>query len=1077
MNNGKKIMSVSPDACEAGKGCSNRDKFAGIALTTSLIYAALAALWILFFDKLLPAFISNPKTIAGLSTCKSLGFVTITAWLLYLAVRRQLKLQARETSGRKDAEDCLQKTNRALGLTSRCNQILIRATDEAELLNNICRLIVEEGGYALAWVGYAQENEAKSVRSMARAGLNLDYLDGLHLTWADAPRGRGPVGSTLRTGRVSLVRNLEHDAGFAPWREQALRCGYQSVISLPLTSSDKTFGALCIYSTGADVFDIAETDLLLELAGDLAFGIAALHSQAAHRRIEQALRGSEERLRLAQAAAKIGIFDVDLVRHHATWTDEEETIFGFAPGTYDHTSDTFWQLLHPGDRENIRHMVKQAIADQSEFGAEFRFHRQNDQSPRWALMRGKAVYDENRQPLRLLGVNIDITEHKNAEQALRMSEALYHSLVDQMPAGVFLKNTEGRYVFVNSLFCRLQDMGAEDFLGKLPGEIAAGAVARHNPEGLAVKHAVKGGQNHAWIMQHGKSIREDEEYTGGNGQKLFMHLVSIPVRGADGKIVGTQGMMFDVTQGRVAEEGYRRLATAVEQAAEGIMITDATGKILYVNPAFEKTTGYSRTEVAGQNPRLLKSDRQDAAFYQRMWAVLSVGRVWSGRLINKKKDGSLFEVEATISPIRNAAGKITNHVAVKRDVTREVALEAQLRQSQKMEAIGQLAGGIAHDFNNLLTAIHANAAQLLEAPLSPGETSECSQQILEAAERAASLTRQLLMFSRKQIIQPVNLDLNEVVAQTARMLQRILGEDISLVSDAAGNLPFIQADAGMMEQILLNLAVNSRDAMPNGGKLVIATGAEILDDKQTARHPGAQPGHYVHLSITDSGCGIAPEHLPRIFEPFFTTKEAGKGTGLGLATVYGIVRQHHGWITVSSEPGQGTTFRIYFPAVLGKKAGKPAPSGNSKLPRGTELILLVEDELTVRLPVSNMLQRFGYSVLATESGVEALKIWQLHRDRIHLLLTDIVMPDGMTGYELARRLKADKPELKVIFTSGYSADLGGRHSVLVEGVNFLQKPYASQELAEILRNSLKSGPEPVQRRFNFPKISGALSKT
>ena len=314
-------------------------------------------------------------------------------------------------------------------------------------------------------------------------------------------------------------------------------------------------------------------------------------------------------------------------------------------------------------------------------------------------------------------------------------------------------------------------------------------------------------------------------------------------------------------------------------------------------------------------------------------------------------------------PIRNATGKITNFVAVKRDVTREVALESQLRQSQKMEAIGQLAGGIAHDFNNLLTAIHTNAAQLLTPPLTPWETAECSQQILEAVERAASLTRQLLMFSRKQIMQPVILDLNDVVEQTAKMLQRILGEDISLEVEPAANLPAVQADIGMIEQILMNLAVNSRDAMPKGGKLVIATGTELLNDKQAARNAGAAPGLHVCLTISDSGCGIPAEHLPRIFEPFFTTKEPGKGTGLGLATVYGIVKQHQGWITVKSEADQGTTFRIYFPAVAGKKVSKASGPGLSKLPRGNEVILLVEDELTVRLPVSNMLQRFGYQVL------------------------------------------------------------------------------------------------------------------
>jgi len=303
-------------------------------------------------------------------------------------------------------------------------------------------------------------------------------------------------------------------------------------------------------------------------------------------------------------------------------------------------------------------------------------------------------------------------------------------------------------------------------------------------------------------------------------------------------------------------------------------------------------------------------------------------------------------------------------------------------------------------------------------------------------------------------MQPVNLDLNEVVAQTTKMLQRILGEDISLGSKYAPDLPLIRADVGMIEQILLNLAVNSRDAMPNGGRLVIATAVEVLDEKQVGRNPSAVAGQYVHLAVTDTGCGIPVEHLSRIFEPFFTTKEIGKGTGLGLATVYGIVQQHLGWITVDSVVGQGTTFHIHFPSVTGQKAEKNNETEIVRLPRGTEGILVVEDEAVVRLIVSNMLQRFGYTVWLAESGANALKEWRKHHDGIQLLLTDIVMPDGLTGYDLARQLQAEKPPLKVIYTSGYSADQGSRHSTLVDGVNFLQKPYTPRKLAEILRKSL-----------------------
>jgi len=1032
-----------------------RDKSANIALRMSLIYAVVASSWILFSDKLLVAFVSDPKTIASISIFKGWGFVAITAWLLYLTMRHQVKLHERETFGRKGAEGSLQKTNRALLMISNCNQILIRATDEIELLKNICRLVVEEGGYAMAWVGFAVEDEAKSIRPMAQAGMETGYLETLQLTWADEPRGRGPAGMAARTGQVSVFRDLDADHAFVPWRDEAQRRGYKSAIGLPLTAGNKTFGSFNIYSSRTDAFDPVEAALLLELANDLAFGITALRSRVEHERTEQALRGSEERLRLAQRAAKIGIFDVDLVRDYATWTEEEEAIFGFAPGTYDHTSKTFWQMLHPEDRERIRQTADEAIANKSEFHSEYRFHRHNDQAPRWALVRGKAVYDQNGQPVRMLGVNIDITDYKNAELALRMSEALYHSLVEQMPAGVFCKDKAGRYVLANSWFCRLRWMKAEDVLGKTSAELILHESVRQNTRHEELTQLLnQGAEHHEMIMRTGRKIEVEEMYLDANGKPQHLRIVKSPIFGPDGEIIGSQGILLDITQLKQTEEAYMRLATAVEQAAEDIMITDATAKILYVNPAFEKISGFTRSDVIGQNPRLLKSGKHDAAFYQRMWDVLLRGGVWSGHLTNKKKDGTLFEEEVTISPIRDAAGKIINYVSVRRDVTREVALETQLRQAQKMEAIGQLAGGIAHDFNNLLTAIHGNAAQLLDTQLEPGEAMECSQQIVEAAERAATLTRQLLMFSRKQVIQPVNLDLNEVVAQTTKMLQRILGEDIALTSEYASHLPLIHADVGMIEQILLNLAVNSRDAMPGGGKLVIATGSELLDENQAARNAAATPGRQVRLTITDTGCGIPAEHLPRIFEPFFTTKEVGKGTGLGLATVYGIVQQHHGWITVTSEVNQGTTFRIYFPAVTGEKVEKAAALGISKLPRGTEAILLVEDEAIVRPIVSNLLQRFGYTVWQAESGANALKIWRKHKDQIQLLLTDIVMPDGMTGHDLARQLQADKPQLKVIYTSGYSAELGNRHSTMVEGVNFLQKPYAPQKLAEILRKCL-----------------------
>ena len=321
-----------------------------------------------------------------------------------------------------------------------------------------------------------------------------------------------------------------------------------------------------------------------------------------------------------------------------------------------------------------------------------------------------------------------------------------------------------------------------------------------------------------------------------------------------------------------------------------------------------------------------------------------------------------------------------------------------------------------------------------------------------SSRRTGRLTRQLLIFSRKQTLQPADVDLNEVVGNMTKMVRRILGEDIVLQTSYAPQPIFIHADIGMIEQVIMNLLVNARDAMPSGGQLSISTDRQDLTEAQVEKNPDALAGPHVCLSVSDTGCGIPKENLPQIFDPFFTTKEVGKGTGLGLATVYSIVQQHHGWIAVTSEVNKGTTFKIYFPAVKGERVAKePAPQ---KLLRGSGTILVVEDELAVRTLVSHLLQRCGYTVLQAESGTDALKIWQERQGKIQLLLTDIIMPDGINGYELAQQLKAAKPKLKVVYTSGYSGEVVGKRLELVEGVNFLQKPYVPQKLLQVLRDNL-----------------------
>lgn len=499
----------------------------------------------------------------------------------------------------------------------------------------------------------------------------------------------------------------------------------------------------------------------------------------------------------------------------------------------------------------------------------------------------------------------------------------------------------------------------------------------------------------------------------------------------------------------------QRLSAAIEQAGESVIITDTGGSIIYVNPTFERVSGYSRAEVIGQNPRLLKSDQQDAAFYKEMWTTISAGQVWRGRLVNKKKDGTLYTEEASITPVRDESGTLINYVAVKRDVTHELLLEQQYRQAQKMEAIGRLSGGVAHDFNNLLVVINGYSDLLLDRHFEPDNPLiKFVEEIRKAGERASGLTRQLLAFSRQQILEPEILELNQVVANTEKMLRRLIGEDIELVTRLAPDLGQVKADTGQLEQVILNLAVNARDAMPQGGTLTIRTANVDLTEKYARQPAEVEPGPYVLLAMSDTGIGMDTVTQARIFEPFFTTKAPGQGTGLGLATVYGIVKQSGGTIGVTSEPGHGTTFKIYLPRVDRiMQALKPEANLPATMPAGTETVLLAEDEELVRALTRQVLEMNGYTVLEASHGGEALLLAEQHPEPIDLLLTDVIMPH-MSGNDLAKRLAALHPGMKVLYISGYTDQAIAHYGVLAPDLFFLQKPFSPQTLARKVREVL-----------------------
>jgi PAS domain S-box-containing protein len=523
-------------------------------------------------------------------------------------------------------------------------------------------------------------------------------------------------------------------------------------------------------------------------------------------------------------------------------------------------------------------------------------------------------------------------------------------------------------------------------------------------------------------------------------------------------VVGRLGVTSWQNAGLATAE-RERLATAVDQASESILMADADGTITYVNPAFTRITGYPSVEAVGRHAAFLTEGAAGPERLGEIRGAFARGEVWGGRLRYQRKDDAPVDVDLAVSPLRDASGTVVGSVEVARDISRETALEVQLAEAHRMEAIGRLAGGIAHDFNNILTAISGFAELAADELPDDHPVAEDLAQILQASDRAAALTQALLAFSRRQVMQPSVLDLNEVVTGISPMLGRLIGEDVELVVRTDPTLGRTMADRGRFEQVVMNLAVNARDAMPNGGRLTIETANVDLDEEYARTHVGAKAGRHVMLAVSDTGVGMAAQVLKHAFEPFFTTKAQGKGTGLGLSTVIGIVAQSGGSIDVHSRPGHGAAFRIYLPRVeTPSEEGHTAGHGSDS-PIGNETILVAEDEPAVRTFVERVLSHAGYQVHTAANGEEALRL-AATLDRLDLLFTDMVMP-GMGGSELIEALTAERPRLRTICASGYTDNAVFRDGAAISQLPYLSKPFTAEALLALVRQVLDASASPT----------------
>ena len=626
-----------------------------------------------------------------------------------------------------------------------------------------------------------------------------------------------------------------------------------------------------------------------------------------------------------------------------------------------------------------------------------------------------------------------------AEDALSATEARFQSLVEQSLVGIFMLQ-EDVFTYVNPKFARI--------FGYRPEELI---------ESKSLLDLVVRDDQIRVVTQFLRPLREDGERLDFffQGRRADGQDLELEVTGARTQLNGSRaviGTLLDITDRKRAEAELSKLWRAVEQSPVSVVITDLLGRIEYVNPKFVEVTGYSEKELIGRTQSILKSDNMRLAFYQDLWQTISSGREWHGELHNKKKSGELFWESGSISAVKNSEGRITHFVGVKEDITeRKLAID-QMRQVQKMEAVGLLAGGIAHDFNNLLTVINGYSTLIIKA-LDKGSTMRKeAEQILRAGERAAELTRQLLSFSRRQILEPKVLDINRQLQSVQQMLGRLIGEHLRLVTSLADDLGFIKIDPSQFEQVVMNLVLNARDASETGGEIVIETTNCELDEAFTLLHAGSVAGNYARISVVDQGQGMTEEVKRRIFEPFFTTKELGRGTGLGLATAYGIVKQSGGYIEVISEPGQGARFNIYLPRVS-ELADQLEGQASEEQLSGTQTILVVEDEPGVLNLVAQILKQRGFKVLETTDPEQGVTLFERHAQEIDMLLTDVVMP-AMSGPALAELLTRQKPLLQVLFMSGHTDNKVYLEKIQEKGVQFLPKPFTSDGLIKKVRETL-----------------------
>ena len=771
---------------------------------------------------------------------------------------------------------------------------------------------------------------------------------------------------------------------------------------------------------------------------------------------EAHLHESEERYRISIEQTGRIVYDLDVATGKVSRYGAIEQTTGYAPEEYQSIDFESWVSgIHPDDLADVLPLLTAATRESGAHSIEYRYRTKNGD---YVSILDKCFSLANPQGrvYRVLGTMSDISERKQMEQLKEQQLNFMRTLIDTIPSPIFYKDAEGRYLGCNSAFEEYIGFSRSSLVGRTVYDIAPKDLADIYHEADLVLFRSQG------VQQYETAAR----YADGTFHDVIFNKATY----ADfaGKVAGLVGVITDITERKRAEQAHdktrQQMQLILDAAGEGIYGVDMQGMVIFINPAAARMIGWGQEELLGMYQHaVLHHTRVDGTPYPeeecRVYQALKDGT--SHHVIDEvfwKKDGSSFPVEYLSTPILES-GTLVGAVVVFKDITEQIQVEAeksqlefQLRQSQKMEAIGNLAGGIAHDFNNILSVISGYSEIMLRKMNPDDPLKEKLVQILAASEKATNLTRSLLAYSRKQLMNPQPTDLNSIVKDMDKFLLRVLGEDINLKTCLYSDTLLVNVDTGQIEQVLMNLATNARDAMPRGGALTIETDHQMLDASFCKAH-GFIPGPYALMTVTDSGSGMARDTLEKIFEPFYTTKEPGKGTGLGMAMVYGIVKQHNGYINVSSEPGKGSTFTIYLPALAQGIVTKKDIAAPAVLQGGTETILVAEDDSAIRELMEEILCESGYQVILAENGRDAVDKFIANRDNIHLVILDMIMPK-MSGKEAYDEISRLKSSVKVLFSSGYTADYIQDRGDFDARVELIMKPVRPMELLKKVRETL-----------------------